>query len=146
MASPGVNSSSPSPPAGDPVIHDPGYLGFFVCFNRGEFYEAHDMLEPLWLARRRRPDADFYKGLIQLAGAFVHLQKHSARQPRLQPAASLLRLARRHLTSYAPTHARCDVATALGIIREWEDALATGTAGDNPFDTRPAPQLTPPQP
>ena len=51
------------------------YLGYFVCFNRGLFYEAHEVLEELWLADRHGPNGSFYKGLIQLAGAFVHLQK-----------------------------------------------------------------------
>ena len=68
---------------------DPHYAGFFECFNQQLFYEAHDVLEELWLPRRREPDGLFYKGLIQLAGAFVHLQKD-----RLSPAAALFRLAR----------------------------------------------------
>src|SRR3989304_9926528 len=52
------------------------YLGYFDCFNRQLFYEAHDVLEEIWLADRHGPDGDFYKGLIQLAGAFVHVQKN----------------------------------------------------------------------
>jgi predicted metal-dependent hydrolase len=62
---------------------DPHYLGYFECFNQQLFYEAHDVLEELWLAQRRQPNDLFYKGLIQLAGAFVHLQKN-----RLKPAAA----------------------------------------------------------
>ena len=54
---------------------DAHYLGYFECFNRQLFYEAHDVLEELWLAQRNQPNDLFFKGLIQLAGAFVHLQK-----------------------------------------------------------------------
>ena len=43
-------------------------------------------------AQRHTPNDGFYKGLIQLAGAFVHLQKD-----RLRPAASLFRLAQKYL-------------------------------------------------
>ena len=31
---------------------DAHYLGYFECFNRGLFYEAHDVLEELWLPNR----------------------------------------------------------------------------------------------
>ena len=73
---------------------DAHYLGYFHCFNRGLFYEAHDVLEELWLPERTGPNGAFYKGLIQLAGAFVHLQKN-----RLRPAAALFKLAATNLQS-----------------------------------------------
>ena len=63
---------------------DARYLGYFDCFNRELFYEAHDVLEDLWLLDRKGADGDYYKGLIQLAGAFVHLQKG-----RLKPCIAL---------------------------------------------------------
>src|SRR5438128_2040143 len=40
---------------------DPHYLGFFEYFNKGEFYEAHDVLESLWLAQRKEGNGAFYK-------------------------------------------------------------------------------------
>ncbi|MEO6183762.1 MAG: DUF309 domain-containing protein, partial [Verrucomicrobiota bacterium] len=52
----------------------PHYLGYFELFNAQLFYESHDVLEELWLPIRKEAGGDFYKGLIQLAGAFVHLQ------------------------------------------------------------------------
>ena len=70
----------------------PNYAAFFACFNRQQFFEAHEALELLWLTERGRPDADFFKGLIQLAGAFVHLQRS-----RMRPAGALLKLARANL-------------------------------------------------
>ena len=51
---------------------DPCYQGYFKCFNAGAYYEAHDVLEHLWL-RTRDENHLFFKGLIQVAGAFVHL-------------------------------------------------------------------------
>src|SRR5262249_14188682 len=44
------------------------YLGYFRCFNAQQYYEAHDVLEHLWLKKRDENYA-FFKGLIQLAGA-----------------------------------------------------------------------------
>jgi predicted metal-dependent hydrolase len=112
---------------------DAHYLGYFECFNSGKFYEAHDVLEELWLAQRRGPNDAFYKGLIQLAGAFVHLQKHTIARPRLRPAAALFRLARANLQAFAPVHERLDVAGTLGLIDEWLTQLDSGVPGVNPL-------------
>ena len=56
------------------VAKHPFYRAFFRCWNEQRYYEAHDVLEQLWL-KTDSSDADFFKGLIQAAGAFVHLQK-----------------------------------------------------------------------
>jgi predicted metal-dependent hydrolase len=77
---------------------DAHYLGYFECFNRQLYFEAHDVLEELWLTQRAGPNYAFYKGLIQLAGAFVHLKKN-----RLRPAAALFKLADANLEKYPPT-------------------------------------------
>ena len=58
------------------------YVGFFRCFNAQIYYEAHDVLEEVWLPIRGQPQAKFYQGLIQMAGAFVHLQKKPPRARR----------------------------------------------------------------
>ncbi|HKI69753.1 MAG TPA: DUF309 domain-containing protein [Verrucomicrobiae bacterium] len=118
---------------------DPYYLGYFDCFNRQLFYEAHEILEVLWLPARQAPEGSFYKGLIQLAGAFVHLQKN-----RLRPAAALFRLAQANLEGYAPVHAQLDVRRVLALIQDWHDALEQGRFSTNPMALRVAPQLTPP--
>ena len=98
---------------------DAHYLGYFDCFNRQLFYEAHDVLEELWLANRHGPDGDFYKGLIQLAGAFVHVRKN-----RRSPAAALFRLARANLEQYPAQHFRLDRSALLELIAAWLIALA----------------------
>jgi predicted metal-dependent hydrolase len=115
---------------------DPHFAGYFACFNAGQYYEAHDVLEELWLPIRREPDGDFYKGLIQLAGAFVHLQKG-----RLRPADALFALAEANLRRLPGEHLAFDGAGALRLIAEWRQALA-GFA-ENPLENRPAPRLAP---
>src|SRR6266566_7670130 len=97
---------------------DAHYLGYFECFNRGLFYEAHEVLENLWLADRKGPDGSFYKGLIQLAGAFVHLEKK-----RPSPASALFRLALGNFENYPEIHHRLDLRKVAGQIGEWLEAL-----------------------
>lgn len=113
------------------------YLGYFECFNRGLFYEAHDVLEELWLADRHGPNGAFYKGLIQFAGAFVHLQKD-----RLRPAAALFKLARANLGSYNAVHEHLNVPDLLAVIDEWRGRLEQTRCTENPLASTPAPRLS----
>lgn len=116
---------------------DPCYTAYFDCFNREQFFEAHEVLEDLWLPQRQKPNGDFYKGLIQLAGAFVHFRKQ-----RFGPAAALLRLARANLEKYPAIHEGLDLTEVLRIIGQWLGALET----DSPNLERtfpPLPKLAP---
>src|ERR1700719_1100405 len=97
---------------------DAHYLGYFERFNRRLYFEAHDVLEELWLAQRHGPNYSFYKGLIQLAGAFVHLQKN-----RLRPAAALFKLARTNLEKYPREHEHLSLQTVGDLIKKWLDDL-----------------------
>lgn len=115
------------------------YLGYFACFNRGLFYEAHDVLEELWLSKRREPIDGFYKGLIQFAGAFVHLQKN-----RLRPAVALFRLSQSYLRPYGPEYERLDVAGVLRLADEWAAAIEREDYAANPLNAENAPQLSVP--
>ena len=119
------------------------YLGYFECFNQGLFYDAHDVLEELWLANRGAPNDAFYKGLIQVAGAFVHLQKHGAKYHRLRPAAALFRLARANLAPYVPRHERLDVSHLLALCDDWITRLEAAQFAENPFTGENAPLLFP---
>src|SRR6266516_4329955 len=105
---------------------DAHYLAYFECFNRGLFYEAHDVLEELWLPNRNSSNGLFYKGLIQFAGAFVHLQKG-----RLGPAAALLRLAHANLQKYPAIHERLAVKHVLALIGHWLERLETHSSTSN---------------
>lgn len=105
--------------------YDPRYVEYFARFNRQRFFEAHEVLEALWLPQRRGPNGPFYKGLIQLAGAFVHWQKN-----RPGPAAALLGLARANLREYPAMHNGLNVAATLAMVEEWLLQLkAAGEAG-----------------
>lgn len=114
----------------------PHYLGYFELFNAQLFYESHDVLEELWLPIRKEAGGDFYKGLIQLAGAFVHLQKN-----RLRPSSALFKLARTNLEKYPPTHEQLDLGNLLRLIDEWIGSLEAGGYKENPLTALNAPQI-----
>ncbi len=111
-----------TPPSAAPKTFDPRYLDFFVEFNRGAYFEAHDVLEGLWL-REKGALANFYKGLIQIAGAFVHLSKS-----RSDPARRLFLLAEKHLAPYAPACEGLEIGRLLGRIRGWRRRIEAGEA------------------
>jgi predicted metal-dependent hydrolase len=115
---------------------DPHYSGYFELFNQQKFYEAHDVLENLWLADRHGPNGNFYKGLIQFAGAFVHLQKN-----RLRPAAALFKLARTNLEQYPRKHEDLDLQTVGALITKWLGDLEQNDFKINPLMAQNAPKL-----
>lgn len=115
---------------------DPHYAGYFHCFNRQLFYEAHDVLENLWLADKHGANGAFYKGLIQLAGAFVHLQKN-----RLRPAAALLKLALANLEKYPEHHDHLSLKAVYAIIHYWLSELELKNFEINPLTPENAPRL-----
>lgn len=116
---------------------DPRYAGYFALFNAQKFYDAHDVLEDLWLPDRHGANGDFYKGLIQLAGAFVHLQKN-----RLRPAAALFKLAQANLEKYPASYERLNLAGVRQLIDHWLAQLAENDFQINPLSADHAPQLT----
>ena len=115
---------------------DPHYTGFFELFNRQQFYEAHEVLEHIWLPDKHGPNGAFYKGLIQLAGAFVHLQKNHP-----QPAAALFKLALANLEKYPPEHERLNVDSTRGLIQSWLADLERAHFEINPLTAENAPEL-----
>ena len=115
---------------------DRHYTGFFHCFNAQLYYEAHDVLEEVWLPIRGQPQARFYKGLIQMAGGFVHLQKN-----RLGPASRLFALALANFESYSVRHAGIDLEVIREICRQHRQAVLDSGETINPWSKDHAPQL-----
>jgi predicted metal-dependent hydrolase len=115
---------------------DARYLAYFECFHQERFFDAHEVLEALWLEDRAGGNGGFYKGLIQLAGAFVHLQKS-----RPGPAAALFRLAEFNLRRYPSVHEGLDVAAVLNLAQQWREDLETGRYETHPLGPARRPQL-----
>src|SRR5215470_1468248 len=43
-----------------------------AAYDRGDFFEAHELLEPAWMGTSDLGERAFLQGLIKLAAAFVH--------------------------------------------------------------------------
>ena len=125
----------------------PAIAGFFRCWNEQRYYEAHDVLEHLWL-KTTSSDADYFKGLIQAAGGFVHLQKqfehpaHPKHGRRLGPAVRLFRLAEKNLRPFAPTRHGLSVAGLLQLLQQNAEAIEGSALTRNPWSPETAPQLS----
>jgi predicted metal-dependent hydrolase len=93
---------------------DHRFLEFIQLFNSEKFFEAHEVLEELWLettgARKQ-----FYQGLIQCAVALAHWQRKNSR--------GAVQVGNRALTTlkmYDPKEEGIDVAR---LIQECESFL-----------------------
>jgi predicted metal-dependent hydrolase len=132
------------------TTHRRFFLGYFSLFNEQKYYESHDVLEHLWL-KTSDQSYQFFKGLIQLAGAFVHLQKqyehpkHATHSRRLRPAYRLFLSAEHHLRSFAPCYLGFDVTSALLLCRDYATQLSDHDFHSNPWSPESAPHLPPPE-
>ncbi len=43
-----------------------------AAYERGDFFEAHELLEPAWMGSADPAERELVQGLIKLAAAFVH--------------------------------------------------------------------------
>jgi uncharacterized protein len=126
------------------------YRAYFQLFNDQQYYEAHDVLEQLWL-RALEPEIHFYKGLIQLAGAFVHLQKqfrrptHPTDGRRLRPAWRLFKLAHENLITFSPTFHGFRVEQGIKLIELMVEQLERSHFAKNPWSPDFAPKLELPE-
>ena len=91
---------------------NPHLTDFVERFNHQAYFEAHEVLEELWL-KTTDVRRDFYKGLIQTAAVFLKLQ-----QGKPDPAMRLAQRAASHLEKYPPLYERLSVAGILDWLRD----------------------------
>ena len=95
-------------------------------FNAGQYFEAHEVLERLWLAADGL-DRELYQGVLQVAVG-LHHEAHGNRKG----AASMLAKGVSRLTPLAPSRLGVDVARLLDDVRAFQET---------PPDARRAPKL-----
>src|SRR5712692_5616742 len=78
--------------------YDPRYLAGIVLFNRGDFFEAHEVWESLWMDTAGS-DRAFYQGLIQAAVGLCHFCNGNVRG-----AVKLYHSSRDYLRRYGSAH------------------------------------------
>ena len=124
----------------------PCYAGYFECFNAEKYYEAHDVLEHLWLDCKDE-NYSFYKGLIQIAGAFVHLKKQHARPDhpkdshRMHPAVRLFLLGEKNLAPFAPYYMGLNVDSVLDLCAKWRTQITDSNYSINPWHPASGPRI-----
>jgi Domain of unknown function (DUF309) len=134
-------------PATGGVVDHPFYRAYFQCWNDQQYYEAHDVLEQVWL-NKDSADDDFFKGLIQAAGAFVHLKKnfehpeHPKHSRRLRPAVRLFNLAEKNLAGFVPTRHGLNVTALIKLLESNRQAILQSDYTLNPWTPENAPKLS----
>jgi predicted metal-dependent hydrolase len=119
-----------------PDSPDARFLSGVELFNRGEFFDAHEVWEDLW--RECAPaDRRFYQALIQAAVAAYHWGRGNA-----TGAGRLYRSGRKYMERYRPAY------RGLAVDAFW-DAMAAhlaGALGDSGAPPAPPPIITLEQP
>jgi Domain of unknown function (DUF309) len=123
------------------------YAAFFRLWNERRYYEAHDVLEQLWLREKNTETARFFQALIQAAGAFVHLQKnfeqptHPKHSQRLRPATRLFALALRGLEGLPDEFWGLDLVSFRALLTNVREKIIAGNFQTNPWMPEKAPQI-----
>jgi predicted metal-dependent hydrolase len=86
----------------DMAGYDPRYLAGILLFNRGDFFEAHEVWEDLWTDCAGL-DRSFYQGLIQAAVALCHFCNGN-----LRGAVKLYHSSHQYMSKYAAHHLGLD--------------------------------------
>src|SRR5437660_5646079 len=123
------------------------YAAFFQLWNGQKYYEAHDVLEQLWLVEKNAELGRFYQALIQAAGAFVHLQKnfqqpsHPKHSQRLPPATRLFELALRNLEDLPDEFQALDLARFRELLTRYREEIVAADFRRNPWSPSTAPRV-----
>jgi predicted metal-dependent hydrolase len=84
-----------------------------TAYDRGEFFLAHELMEPAWMGTDDIAERAFISGLIKLAAADVHAERGNP-----TGVARNLEGARERLRTAARTGATAGVALDLGALLE----------------------------
>jgi hypothetical protein len=95
-------------------------------FNRGAFFQAHEVWEEEW-ARAPRRERYFLQGLIHLAVAWHHAVNMNGEGALRQVDKGL-----RKLAGYLPRHACVDTSDLCAKALGWRSAWSTGARPNAP--------------
>ena len=115
--------------------YDPRYLGGVLFFNDGDYFEAHEVWEDLWM-NAAGPERKFYQGLIQAAVALYHFCNGN-----LRGAIKLYHSSHDYMKGFAPSYLGLDVAGFSGQMERCCKELLSDSPPDR--NTRPHDELLP---
>lgn len=96
--------------------YDPLYIAYLIFFNRDrDYFECHEVLEELWLARNREP---LYKGLLQVAVGLFHFRRGN-----IKGSHKMLQSAADKLQDYADDSLGINLGRLKDDIRQLVDKL-----------------------
>jgi len=87
-------------------------------FNRGLYWEAHEVWEEEWTPDRKGPDSGFYKGLIQVAAGCLHYTRRNGRG-----AVNTWRSGADYLRPYLPGHMGIMLAPLVSAVDGYLEAM-----------------------
>lgn len=105
-------------------------------FNRGYYFEAHDLLEALWMETTGQ-DRLFLQGLIQVSVGFYHLSNENFKGAVSQLTKGLLKL-----ENYLPEHRGVELKNFADEVSRWKVLAQLGMDGERvTFDEGKAPRI-----
>ncbi len=97
-------------------MSDPRFTEFIRLFNNQAFFEAHEVLEDLWLETAGEQKR-FYQGLIQCAVAFAHWKRNNPKGAN--------QVGSRALEALKTFHSEMEGIQVEKLIQECESFLAS---------------------
>ncbi|RHW42627.1 DUF309 domain-containing protein [Neobacillus notoginsengisoli] len=89
-------------------FYPPEYYEFFICFNEGDYYTCHDLLEDMWMEEKGNL---FFKGLLQMSVALYHYSYGNIKGARV-----MMQTANDYLQGYRPKHWGLDLEKVITYI------------------------------
>jgi predicted metal-dependent hydrolase len=97
-----------------------------AAYDRGDFFLAHELLEPAWMGTDHLPERELLQGLIKLAAAHVHAVRGNR-----AGIVKNLEGARQRLAAAGTSGERFGL-DAAALVAEIDDRLARVVAADDP--------------
>ena len=108
-------------------VNSPKYREGIELFNRGEYYDCHEVLEDVW-REAPVPEKKFLQGLIQVAVGLHHYSTGN-----IVGARSLTARGHANLCRYSERHGGIDLAGFREQVERWMEAVkGVGKPGMQP--------------
>jgi DUF309 family protein family protein len=111
-----------------------------AAYERGDFFLAHEILEPAWMGTANEAERELHQGLIKLAAAYVHGVRGNPAGVAKNLAGARVRLAAAR--DLGGPDGGLDLPTLIAAIDTRLDLLASGR-GRSRIDPPALPRRTP---